>query len=277
LTPLKSYYARVVDDEDKRSAIRGKLDQYRWKTTFSSIIVAGLFATALFQIFAPATYHQQRSTDAPGALIIANKLDLNTRDNRGHTLLMRAVIARNYADVKKLLDGGADVNAKDDLGFTALMMAADSGSSEILTLLVERGADLNAKDNYDKTALIWAAEDRQNRSISQLLAYGADINARDRSGWHALMHAANLGYADIVDNLLAHGAAVNLQDKNGWTTLMYIVKTSYIDNTGRANLIQALKNSNADLSLKNNEGKTAFMLASDDGNETISQLLLILR
>lgn len=58
--------------------------------------------------------------------------------------------------MRVLLDKGADVNAKDKKGMTPLMRAARSGEFDIVRVLIERGARISEEDEIGKTALDYA-------------------------------------------------------------------------------------------------------------------------
>ena len=53
----------------------------------------------------------------------------------------------NIEVVKQHLATGVDVNAKNDRGRTPLLRAAEYGRKEIVELLITNGADVNAKDD----------------------------------------------------------------------------------------------------------------------------------
>jgi ankyrin repeat protein len=68
------------------------------------------------------------------------RINVNERDNKGNTALIKA--SRNGAAriVDKLIDAGADVNAKNSKEYTALMRAEEHGYSETVRILREHGA-----------------------------------------------------------------------------------------------------------------------------------------
>ena len=54
---------------------------------------------------------------------------------------MSASESGNTKMVKELIDNGADVNAKDNRGKTALMRASQRGHTEVVSLLKNAGAE----------------------------------------------------------------------------------------------------------------------------------------
>jgi len=59
----------------------------------------------------------------------------------------------DFEIAKKLIEKGANVNAKDERGDTALMRAVSWGHIKIVKLLIEKGANVNIKDNNGWTAM----------------------------------------------------------------------------------------------------------------------------
>lgn len=62
----------------------------------------------------------------------------------GKTPLQRAVVASDFAEVKRLLESGADVNATGPDKMTALHFAAEHGNVKIAKALITKGASLKA-------------------------------------------------------------------------------------------------------------------------------------
>jgi len=76
------------------------------------------------------------------AELVAAGADVNASDEKGRTVLMKAVYS-DYADVQRirlLLDAGADINARAKDGDTALTEARKKGNSDVLATLVAAGA-----------------------------------------------------------------------------------------------------------------------------------------
>lgn len=70
--------------------------------------------------------------------------------------LKNAVIKRDYASVKRLLNNGANPNEQDSEGLTALHYAAKDNRVFIASLLVQKGAYIMVKDNVGYTPLDYA-------------------------------------------------------------------------------------------------------------------------
>ena len=68
--------------------------------------------------------------------------------------------------------------------------------------------------------------------------------------------------------MIENGANVNAKDEDGDTALAYAAIRG-----APANVIKQLLNAGADVSIKNNHGKTAIMLAKEQGKNQILELL----
>jgi ankyrin repeat protein len=149
---------------------------------------------------------------------LAKGTPVDTRDQRGTTLLMHAAALGSPESVKLLLGSGADVNARNDLEATALILGA--GNPEKARMLVEKGADVNAHSKLGRTPLIVAAGcDGCSSTVKLLLEKGADLNAKDKQGNTALSEAAWADNTESVKLLLAKGAGADTTDGQGYTPL----------------------------------------------------------
>ena len=102
---------------------------------------------------------------------IADGAFINAQDNDGNTALHWATHdGRTDKVIRKLLDAGADVNAQNEDGETPLMYAVRECSVAIIKLLLERGADVNTQNNYGETALMWAAGLAKDPAVRLLLS-----------------------------------------------------------------------------------------------------------
>lgn len=162
---------------------------------------------------------------------------------------------------------------------------SDGDTPAVLRLLVD-GADPNAGVTLDDRNLITRLIDRLHPSegivpyttytplttaatfhrldIAQiLLAHGIDIDKTDERGRTALSIAAESNSnpeavlnAKVIVLLLNHGADINLADRDGYTPLMYAVMG------GQPGNVRLLLARGADLKRRNDNGQTAFALAT---------------
>ena len=71
----------------------------------------------------------------------------------GLTPLLAAMDSDHDSTVSYLLDIGVDVNVRDARGSTALMRAATRSDPELIRRLIDLGADLDLKNDNGNTAL----------------------------------------------------------------------------------------------------------------------------
>jgi ankyrin repeat protein len=70
--------------------------------------------------------------------------------------LITAVLNKNFDILRNLIKLGMNVDAKNEDGHTALMHAAQSGNMRLVKLLVENGAKIDMKDDNEENAIQWA-------------------------------------------------------------------------------------------------------------------------
>jgi ankyrin repeat protein len=154
--------------------------------------------------------------------------------------ILVASVWNNTADVSCLLiDAGADVNACDDLGQPVVHKAAEQGHAAILRALIRSNAKLNQKAN-SSTPLLVAIQNGHEDCALELIRAGADLSVTGLSRRDALMNAAALGQAAIVRALLKAGANPNAKDQDGKTALMLANEKEHSD------VIRVLRGSGSD-------------------------------
>jgi len=147
-------------------------------------------------------------------LLLERGADVNTRDARRRTPLMRAAALPGADDqlsgsaetIRALLSANADIRAVDQEGRTALAHAAQAGNYKTARLLLENGADMDAADRAGVTPLMLAAESRSDAVLQLLLTRGANIQNKDRAGKTALDYAKRSALPSNAHRLRAAAA-----------------------------------------------------------------------
>lgn len=161
----------------------------------------------------------------------------------------RACDSVNLEMLKKHLNVD-DINYSKFTGFTPLGIAVLGCHSHIVDYLIEKSADVNCKDKSGETAIIIAADIGNSEIAKKLIDSGANINEFNNGGLSILMTFVSWGYPDFLIDL---GANIDFQcKKNGETALMLAVQLNKFD------MVDLLVKRGADISIKNNKGKTAF-------------------
>ena len=105
--------------------------------------------------------------------LIEKGADINTRDNKGNTLMHYSV--SSYSSRQKvialLLAKGLDVNGRNHDGETALHTVSTMEGVEVL---IKKGADINAKDEKGRTPLALAIQENDMNKAYVLKVHGAE-------------------------------------------------------------------------------------------------------
>ncbi|MEO5923155.1 MAG: ankyrin repeat domain-containing protein [Bryobacteraceae bacterium] len=219
-----------------------------------------------------------------------------------------ATAAGNLDIIKLLLATKPKLDWQDPLGgSTALMLALapneavlriqlpSAGRWDIAQLLIDAGANVNVTDKGGVTALKLVVQENSPRNLAMvrsLLAAHADVNGgcvckttallplgsglhMSASGQTALGLASALGSVEVVQALLdanaqraAHpSVAVDAKQSGGNTPLTLAAAK------GRADIVRLLLAAKADASVANNDGKTALLLALENNQQEVAELL----
>ncbi|HOW50720.1 MAG TPA: ankyrin repeat domain-containing protein [bacterium] len=142
--------------------------------------------------------------------LLSTGTGVDTKDERGRTILMLAAAQNNQEIFDMLIAKNADPNAKSLEGETPLLMAAKAGNKAMVDFLVEKGADPMAKDNFGRTTLMYAAASGNVELVKFFLAKGVEVNALDKYNQNALVFAVRENKTDAAKFLLGKGAQVNI-------------------------------------------------------------------
>ncbi|KAG7457548.1 hypothetical protein MATL_G00228510 [Megalops atlanticus] len=151
----------------------------------------------------------------------------------------------------------------------ALHAAAQRGLLEVCYLLVQAGAKVDAQDKSLRTPLLEAIVNNHLEVVRYLIQSGACVYHSEEDGSTGLHHAAKLGNLEIVTLLLGTGQVdINAQDSGGWTPIIWAAEHRHID------VIRALLNRGADVTLKDKEMNVCLHWASFAGSVEIAELVL---
>lgn len=204
-------------------------------------------------------------------LIEENNIDVNSTDESGKTLLMKACCNTNLDLVKYLVENKADITIKDKQNYNALMYAVEKSSLDIVRYLFEDSDTINteqlAKDQVSLLSL--AIKNNDFRILRYLVeSQNFDITLSNDKGQNLALLAAGYGKMDTVKYLADKNANVSAKDNNGNNILMYAAAS------GNLSLVKYIVNSAmVDINEKNNSGNTAKDIAIEHNQVEIAKFL----
>lgn len=228
---------------------------------------------------------------APVVKILLGVTNLNlsagTRD--GWTALHMAVWNNDSRVIKMLLEAGASPLDRDKKGWSPLHWASNYGHINAIELLKETGIDISSTGLNGLTPMHIAAANGDVDMIYALVKAGGDLTREDDDGVTAmewgqhyghecvieffeelsqppLHRAALMGNADLIRQLKESGEDMSLQDDNGRTALHCAVLSGFVD------AVNALK-ADIDIWIEDNKGVTAMQLALEERNYAIIEAL----
>ena len=153
-----------------------------------------------------------------------------------------------------------DLNGLDQEKLRAAFpLVAGAGEIETVQAMLACNA-VNSK--AIKQGFLLAANEGRTEVVKALIeSKRVSLSCQSDNGLTALMVAARNGHADVVSALLdtpQGKAMVNLQDDKGMTSLMYAAES------GHGDIVTSLLEAGADLTITNNDGKTAENLAENN-------------
>lgn len=223
-------------------------------------------------------------------LLLEEGADVNAGNNHGKTALMYGVTNDHSKLVELLLNFKADVNVHGRYdSTTAFLIAIDQNNIKIAKLLLAAKADINAQDSNGQTALMYAAGNVSVELVELLLKSGAKVNTRDKSNQTALskigrefVYAISRGkhiyeieeHIRIIKTVLIYGADPNVELSNVGKTLLFKALQKYEYDNSFIDIINFLISKGADINRKYEDGKTALMIAVNEGKTSVIKLLI---
>jgi ankyrin repeat protein len=208
-------------------------------------------------------------------LLIGHCVDFDIRDTYGHNPLHMAAW-NGLLDITRMLlehDGGtkALINARNKNGVTPLHIASRRHSHGVVALLLEFGADVDAEDKDKMTPLFYASKSIQSGEVAHLLLdHGASVHTRNKYGQTPLHLASEYNLSSVVASSLKLGADVNARDDDKATPLL--CASSFFVEGGMTQRL--LLNHGASVHIRNKNGQTPLHIASRRGLSDLMTLLL---
>ncbi|KAF2074743.1 hypothetical protein CYY_003974 [Polysphondylium violaceum] len=166
-----------------------------------------------------------------------------------------------------------DVNEADDYGYTPLHMASNGDDEMIMALLNCEGINVNLCNRDKNTPFHYFCQKYRypncNNLFKKFIEKGTDINALNHRG-ETPLHKAILNSnvrLIMVNVLLEYGADVNIMTTRGDTPLHYAIHLE------REDLVEALIQGGADISLKERGKKTCYEVALEVGNQKVIETM----
>lgn len=214
-----------------------------------------------------------------------NDTPLGVAAEQGHAKIVGLILAKGVQPNEgrssvPSFAGGALVGLKPDERNTPLIKATQGGHLDAARVLLEAKADPDIRGFAGKTALYWAVERGYGDVVALLLEHKADPNIKTDAGLTPLLEASKNGRVGIVKSLIASGAAVDARE--GDDVLPGMLDTSgaaamtalmFAAVGGHEDVVRALLDAGADVTIRNNNGQTALEEAQKSGHTDIVGLL----
>ena len=200
-------------------------------------------------------------------------IDFPKQEMMQDTQIINLVKKNDIAAVKSALDSGVNVNTQDKRGRSLLLLATIDKQPEMAKLLVSYKADVNLQDGQQDSPFLYAGASGQTELVRLFLENGARFDIFNRYNGTALIPACERGHLETVKVLVkTKGFPINHVNRLGWTALMEAV---ILGNGTKKyqEIVQILKDNDADLSIPDHAGKTPLQHAESLGFEEIVRIL----
>ena len=202
--------------------------------------------------------------------MIVEGIDIDCKDGKGCTALIRACGHSRRAVVSYLLQQKADIEMRSDNGSTALSSSIIGNCRRVAGLLLDNGANPNGLGPEDYSYTTIAAAQWNEAMLSILYRNGSDIfitNKQQQNLIHITALAAefynNVNKAkSTIQFFLDHAMDINAQDENGNTALMILCgahrKDYKVDDRNIAAIVHSIIKLGAAPVITNKSGQSAI-------------------
>jgi ankyrin repeat protein len=222
----------------------------------------------------PLATAQHKANWAFSQLLIKAGASIKAPGIELHTLLNKAIAAKDYEVAELLLQNGATeiINTVKFSGESFLHKAAAKGDFKACELLIKYGADVNAVTENNATPLHRAASAGSAEVVKLLLANGADPGVRTIAGQHFKVEGSlPLDYAAVQDNPEVFKLLFEATKAKGIEILDPEMEAKYAIEYGIVEVVQALLDTGLSTEKKNN----FLFKAAQVGQAEVVKLLLV--
>ena len=189
--------------------------------------------------------------------------------------LVKAVSDADLDLVKKIVaDKSYDINEVNQQNESALLIATHDNNVEIAKVLIDHGADVNQQDNIEDSPYLYAGAQGKTDILAYMMKNSQpDQTVYNRFGGNTIIPAAEKGHLETVKLILEDGKAdINHQNNFGYTALIEAVALTDGSKVFQEIVAELLKY-DADVTLKDNSGRTAADYAKEMGYGNILKML----
>lgn len=161
-------------------------------------------------------------------------------------------------------------------GLSGFLAVVKEGDTDLIDVALKKGGDLHETLPNGMNALHLAATAGLMQMADLLIRKGLDVNSEMANGLTPMHLAVQSNNQGLVGLLLAKKGSPNHPNQQGRTPLHWCaaVRDERLDPNNRYKMAQLLVKGGADISLKDETGKTAAMLATEGGEEQVAEALL---
>lgn len=206
------------------------------------------------------------------SLLIFNPLYSITRNEQR---LIDAVKIFDKESVKELIDLGVNPSIRDVYGKSALHYSVKLGNEDIINILLSsKQSDINVRDSLGATMLSYSFDIITPDITKMIIDRGANLNIKTYENETYLHAAAATDFIDTAKFLLKNKKTkkskldyINSYTKGGLTALHYAAFNN------KSDMVVFLLDNGANIKMRDLQGKSASVLAEENGYTNIANYL----
>lgn len=197
------------------------------------------------------------------------KINPNTKDVSGESLLHICVNTNDDKMLSLLLDNKADINILNDEGQTPLHLAVTKNAQSMIELLLNKGAATEIVNEEGFAAIHTATKNNKPVIMDMILKqHPDDMKLKTKEGLTPLLVAISSGHFKLIKYYLKRKADLNAKTNDGLTALQLAMRSNSLQT------LDFLLKKGAKIDQVTAEGKTLLHLASESGSLKIVRFLI---